>query len=188
MRRFAIALTFLASAVAAQPTPVGPGSEISYQGSALLHDWVGTSTAVAGALDLDLDRPERSTVRLTVPVASFDSGNGARDRKMREATEADRFPTVTFVSTSVVPERWDGAPGRRSGRWTVRGGLTFHGVTRPVVARVDVVERGGAVTASPAFDVDMTDFGVERPGLGPAKVADRLRFRGTITTVRPGGA
>lgn len=187
MRALAIALALSAAAAVAQPTPVGPGSELSYRGSALLHDWVGTSTAVTGTLDLDLDRPERSTVRLTVPVASFDSGNGARDRKMLEATAADRFPTVTFVSTSVAPERWGGAPGRRAGRWTVRGGLTFRGVTRPVVARVDVVERGRAVTASPAFDIDMTDFGVERPGIGPAKVADRLRFSGTVTTVRAEG-
>lgn len=186
--RALVAVLLLASAAAAQPGPVGPGSELSYRGSALLHDWVGTSDDIAGTLDLDLDRPERSTVRLTVPVASFDSGNGARDRKMFEATDAGRFPTVTFVSTAVVPERWDGAPGARAGRWTVRGGLTFHGVTRPVVARVDVVERGRLVVASPSFDIDMTDFGVERPGLGPAKVADRLRFSGTIRTVRAEGS
>lgn len=181
MRAVLLALSLLVSAAA--PSPVASGSQLSYSGSAPLHNWTGTSKAVTGSLDLHLDAPAQSTVRLSAPVSSFDSGNGARDRKMLETTEAARFPTVAFVSTSVSPTQWTGAPGHRKGRWAVQGTVTFHGVSKPVNAVVDVVERGGVVTASPAFSIHMTDFGVERPSIGPLKVSDTLSFHGTIRTL-----
>ena len=178
----AFLVAVLAPSASAQETrPVEDGSTLQYTGRAPLHSWTGRSDEVSGTLALDLDDPARSSVTLSVPVASFDSGNGTRDRRMREATEAERFPEVTFASRSVTPTTWRGAPGARSGRWIVRGDLSFHGVTRTVEATVDVREERGRFVAEPAFEIQMTEFDVPRPRLGPARTSDTLCFQGRIT-------
>jgi polyisoprenoid-binding protein YceI len=182
-----ILLGALGLPAAAQTVAVLPAqSSLSYTGSALLHSWTGTSRQVSGTLGLSLGTPAATTIRLSVPVASFDSGNRTRDRTMREVTEAARFPTVTFVSRQVRADAWSGAPGARRGRWTVTGDLTFHGVTRPVTSVVTVREAGGRFVASGRFDVSLTAHGVERPAIGPSRVGDTLRLAFTITTPLPG--
>src|SRR6056297_3497691 len=79
-------------------------SVIDYTGSAVAHDWTGTSRTVTGRLQLDLATPDSSRVDLQAPVASFDSGNNRRDRKMRAVTEASAYPLVRFQSTEIRPE------------------------------------------------------------------------------------
>ncbi len=118
-----------------------------------------------------------------MPVASFDSGIGARDRKMRDVTEAVRFPDVTFVSRTARPESWAGAPGSRRGRWRIAGDLTFHGVTRPAEALVDVREDGTALVAEGGFEVSLTAHGVARPRLGPAAIGDVIRLAFSVVAL-----
>ena len=54
-------------------------------------------------LDYDADTPEESTVEVRIRVASVNTGNTERDDHLRTADwfEADRFPYMTFTSTSV---------------------------------------------------------------------------------------
>ena len=170
----------LAPNASAQTVHVSSGSTMTYTGSAPLHDWSGTSSEVSGTLVLDLDRPSRSTVRLSIPVASFDSGNGSRDEKMRDITRAGRFPTVTFASTSIEADAWRGSAADRSSRWLVRGTVQMNGHSHAVDARVDVRESGGRFTARPVFEIRMSDLGIERPRIGPLKTSDTLRFEGDV--------
>src|SRR6478736_6687890 len=72
----------------------------------------------------------KSTVNMTIDVASIDTGVSARDTDLKSSGMFDvaQFPTATFVSTNVA----------KTGKGlTVNGNLTLHGVTKPVVLEVE---------------------------------------------------
>lgn len=87
-----------------------------------------------GEIDLDPDRPETASVRLTIPVASVRSGDEKRDGHLRSADffDAEKHPTITFASTRVTR--------RGADRYTVAGDLTIRGTTKAV--DVDVTVHG----------------------------------------------
>ena len=165
----------VASGASAQNLRVnGSASSITYEGTSALHDWDGTSRSVSGIVRLNAQSPARTSFTISAPVASFDSGNGSRDRKMREATETERFPTVTFASQSIQVRSWDGAAGAKRGRWRVTGDLTLHGRTRRTSVDVEVRQQNGRFIATGGFPISLAAYGVERPGVGPVKIGDTI--------------
>ncbi len=72
----------------------------------------------------------KSTVNATIDVTGVDTGEAPRDNHLKSDSFFDvaKFPTATFVSTSVAK----GGSGL-----TVTGNLTLHGVTKPVTLDVD---------------------------------------------------
>jgi polyisoprenoid-binding protein YceI len=82
-------------------------------------------------LDLDLDQPERSSVRVSLDAASIDTGQQMRDDHLRSADflKSDEFPTIDFVSTRIVRTGDDAGD--------LHGDLTIRGVTRPIVLKAD---------------------------------------------------
>jgi polyisoprenoid-binding protein YceI len=151
-------------------------SVVHYTGTAPLHSWRGTSRSVQGEFVLRPSRPDSSRAVIRIPVASFDSGNSRRDRGMRDVTEADEYPFVTFRGTDFSPVTWGrGASGYRGG-WAVSGELTFHGRTHPLRDTVSVEVDGDTVRARAEFDVSLTRFDVERPGFMGFTVGDTIRI------------
>ena len=88
-------------------------------------DWFGEFANVAGSLHLDPRHAAASQVVVTIPVASIATTNAKLDGELRSADwlDAERYPTIRFVSTRVVKT------GARTAR--ISGNLTMHGVTRP---------------------------------------------------------
>ncbi len=151
-------------------------SIVHYTGTAPLHSWRGTSRSVQGEFVLRPSRPDSSRAVIRIPVASFDSGNSTRDSGMRDVTEADAYPFVTFRGTDFSPLTWGrGASGYRGG-WAVSGELTFHGRTHPLRDTVSVEVDGDTVRARAEFDVSLTQFDVERPGFMGFTVGDTIRI------------
>ncbi len=72
----------------------------------------------------------KSTVNVTIDVTTVDTGVAARDADLKSDHFFDvaKFPTATFVSTSV---------SKSGSGLTVSGNLTLHGVTKPVVLQID---------------------------------------------------
>ena len=83
---------------------------------------------------IDPDHPELSSVEATINTASIRTHNEQRDKDLRSSNflEADRYPTMSFRSTKVVPAGGD--------RYRLIGDLTIKGVTKPVT--LDVVKYG----------------------------------------------
>lgn len=84
----------------------------------------GRFTEVTGAV-LVADRPEDSSVEVTIASASVDTGDARRDEHLRsdDFLASATHPSITFRSTGV----------RRDGRgWQLDGELTIVGVTKPV--------------------------------------------------------
>lgn len=91
----------------------------------------GQFSAISGKLALDEADPANSRVEATIDAASLSTHDAQRDAHLKSADffDVEKFPTLTFKSTSV----------QRTGRdeLAVAGDLTIHGVTKPVVFTVE---------------------------------------------------
>ncbi|PZU08922.1 MAG: hypothetical protein DI606_14560 [Sphingobium sp.] len=86
----------------------------------------GTIAEPTGTLTLDKANPANSKVSVTFQIANLRTGVAKLDEHLLKPDffDAAKFPTATFVSTSVKPEGANGAE--------ITGNLTLHGVTKPV--------------------------------------------------------
>ena len=96
----------------------------------------GRFNTIEGALTLDAEAPEKSSVVVTIDAASIDTNNKERDDHLRgkDFFDVAQFPTLSYKSTSVK------LTGEKTA--TVTGDLTMHGVTRPVPLEVTLVKTG----------------------------------------------
>jgi polyisoprenoid-binding protein YceI len=111
--------------------------------------------------------PQTAEVRATVDTKSFDTGAPTNDARLaKDFLDTDKFPTATFVSTSIQPGE--------TGMGKMTGDLTLHGVTRPVT--FDVTWNGYASGIfgqrsgfSARATIKRSDFGIDHllnPPLG----------------------
>lgn len=84
----------------------------------------------AATLVFDQADVTRSKVNATIDISTVDTGEDARNTHLKTPDFFDlaKFPTATFVSTSVA---------KNGNGLTVNGNLTLHGVTQPVVLTVE---------------------------------------------------
>lgn len=91
----------------------------------------GQFTGVSGVLTLDPVNLANSHVEATIEASSINTREPQRDAHLKSADffDVEKFPTLTFKSTSV----------KRTGddELAVTGDLTIHGVTREVVFTVE---------------------------------------------------
>ena len=81
---------------------------------------------VAATGDIDPGNPENSSVQVSILADSIHTNHEVRDNDLRSENflEVEKFPLITFTSTSVEPAGPD--------RYTVTGDLTIKGVTHSV--------------------------------------------------------
>ena len=102
-----------------------------------VHQFLGTShgkfAKFDGKIDIDRERPEKSSVVAKIDVRSIDTGIVKRDNHLRSAEffNVAKFPEITFKSARVRQT------GQQSG--DIFGDLTMHGVTKPVTLHVKLV-------------------------------------------------
>jgi len=96
----------------------------------------GTMPVTGATLMIDLDRPARSTVDVTVSVTGARTGFflATETLKSAQVLDAARFPTITFRSTRVTPV----GQGAR-----IDGDMTIRGVTRPVSLNAEFFRQQG---------------------------------------------
>lgn len=140
---------------------------------ALAHDHVVAATSMSGSVVVDPTNLMSARVEVTVQTAGLENDAPAMRKRYHlplEVSEKDRaailanmrsesqldvekFPTMRFVSTSVVP-----GVGKAL---TLKGQLTIHGVTRDVSLPVDVTVTDHTVDGQGSTPIKMTDFGIE---------------------------
>lgn len=79
---------------------------------------------------MDRENPAKSSVDFTIQSTSIDTGNENRDKHLRSGDffDVEKFPTITFKSTSIAPKGKDS--------FEVTGDLTMRGVTKRVTLPV----------------------------------------------------
>ena len=90
-----------------------------------------------GTLEFDQADPAKSSVKVTIPLTSLNTGVPALDDDFRSEDFFDiaKFPTATFKSTKVEK-------GTVPGQLKVTGELSLHGVTKSVTLDVTVNKIG----------------------------------------------
>ena len=109
---------------------------IQFKVSHLGFSWIlGTFNDFEGEFKLDKDKPENSSVEVSIDVVSLDTNHEKRDKHLRSRDffEVEKFPKATFVSTAVE------TTGEKTGKIT--GDLTIKGITKPVT--LDTTYIGG---------------------------------------------
>jgi polyisoprenoid-binding protein YceI len=113
-----------------------------------------------GSITFDPDAPKSTAVSATVVASSINTNNAKRDKHLRSADffDVEKFPELTFTSTGVA--NWSGKGGE------LRGDLTIHGVTKPVVFKIKYLGEGkdpwGNVRAgfSGSLTINRKDYGL----------------------------
>jgi polyisoprenoid-binding protein YceI len=155
-------------------------------GRTLPSEAVGTSKAVSGDLILGANGSVVSDQsRITVDLSLLQSDEGRRDNFIKGNTlQTGSFPLATFV-----PRQAEGlpAPLPTSGKATFQllGDLTVHGVTKPVTWQVTAEFGASSVTGSATTNVNITDFGMTPPKVGPVlSIEDALTLELAFTAKR----
>ncbi len=121
----------------------------------------GDFGGVTGTVDFDGKNVATAKVKAVIDVNSITTRVAPRDEHLKTADffDAAKHPTMTFVSTSIVPAG--------KGKYKMTGNLTLRGVTKPVTLDLDqpagpvtdhmgTVKMGAAATGS----INRKDFGV----------------------------
>jgi len=109
------------------PTHTSVTWSLSHAG---LSQYTARFDKTSGTLNFDPDRPENSTVFITIDPASVSTGLPEFDKTLATDSkyfDAQTYPQITFVSTQIV----------KTGESTadITGDLTFRGVTKPVTLK-----------------------------------------------------
>ena len=102
-----------------------------------VHQFLGTThgnfAKFDGKIEIDRERPEKSSVVAKIDVRSIDTGIVKRDNHLRSAEffNVAKLPEITFKSARVRQT------GQQSG--DIFGDLTMHGVTKPITLHVKLV-------------------------------------------------
>lgn len=123
----------------------------------------GTIPELTGVVTIDEDRPENSSVQVELNAASITTRSDDRDTHLRSADflDVEKFPTITFRSTSVK-----GASMKEGTDFRVVGELNIHGVTKEVT--LDATFDGGGrdpwggdrVSFTAQTKIDRREFGL----------------------------
>ena len=156
------ALAGLAALSPAAAQPVRPAPLDSGQVTFLIHATiVGAIRGWARVAQASFTGDQLGAVRgsVVVRVADMQTGNGTRDRHLREAMRADSFPEIRFDLDAVEPD----SAGADAAAATLEGRLTICGITRPVRARASVALTSAGTVVAATFPLDMRDYGIRPP-------------------------
>ena len=115
----------------------------------------GKFNDVRATADIDEQTGSLSSVNAEISVASVDTDNAKRDGHLSsdDFFNAGRYPTITFESTSIVPEA--------NGNYRVDGILTIRDVSKPITLEGKMLGMmPGRVAFEAAGQINRHDFNV----------------------------
>jgi len=147
----------------------------------------GSFRGVSGVVHLDPADMKKSSVDASIDMSSVDTGIAARDNHLKSPDFFDvaKFPTLTFKSTSV---------SKSGSGYEVKGDLTLHGVTKPVVLNMEaptkeVADQKGKLHRgfSATTVINRKDFGLVWGGTltsGEAVLGDDVKITLDVDAVK----
>jgi polyisoprenoid-binding protein YceI len=148
----------------------------------------GDFDKVSGTVEFDDANPTVGKVSVTIDVASISTREPQRDAHLKspEFFDAEKFPTITFVSTGVVKSGEDS--------YEVVGDLTIHGVTKTIDLDVEeltpeikdpfgLLRRGASAKAT----ILRSDFGIHYNAIleaGGVAISDQVHITIDIEMTR----
>lgn len=115
----------------------GAHAFIQFRIKHLGYSWLsGRFNNFSGNFSYDENKPEASTVEVTIATGSIDSNHAERDKHLRgeDFLDVDKYPEAKFVSTA-FKDKGDGTA-------TLEGKFTLRGQTRPITIEVEYIGHG----------------------------------------------
>ncbi len=143
----------------------------------MVSDVKGEFAGYTGAITLDPQNLEASSVEVTIDATTISTRNEKRDGHLKSAdfVDVEKFPTITFKSKKIT---------KKGEQWVAVGDLTMHGVTKEIELPFTL---SGPVSAGPASiigvsaatELNRQDFGVswnKTLDSGGVVVSDKVRI------------
>jgi polyisoprenoid-binding protein YceI len=121
-------LVLVAAAAHAASLKIDPEhSTVGFRVRHLISTVNGRFNEFSGTIDYEAGNLSLSSVKVTIQAASVDTNVAARDKDLRSKRffDVEKHPTLEFESDSITDV--SGSKGK------IKGRLTIHGVTKPVV-------------------------------------------------------
>jgi polyisoprenoid-binding protein YceI len=147
------------------------------------HEHLVAARDFSGEAQITPDKITPASLQLTVKTDSLvetsDAFTEAQkqiiNKELREIVfEPEKYPEIVFKSTEVT-----GKPlGNGQYDLKIRGNLTLHGVTRPIVIPAKVTVTGNTLRAVGEFSIDRSDFKVKATSAfhGMVRVRNKVKF------------
>jgi polyisoprenoid-binding protein YceI len=166
----------------------------------LAHDHVIRASQLSGEIHLDAKNPERSMVRVEIPVRSLVADEPAVRRKYRVEKELDSEDRAEIQSTMLGEDQLDAAKyplirfeskevrAEGRGRFVITGELLVHGHSRTIQVPVEAHTAPGRIEARGSFAIKQTDFGIEpfSVALGGIRNKDEVKISFSIVATASG--
>jgi len=148
----------------------------------------GAFSNISGNVIWDATNPSQSKVDATIDASTIQTNEPNRDTHLKgtDFLEVEKYPTITFKST--------GMKSTGTNEVDLAGDLTIHGVTRPVVLKVDGPSAEGKdpwgntrIGASATTKIKRSDFGLTWNSAletGGFLVGDELKIELELSLVR----
>ncbi len=148
------------------------------------YDIVGSTQEVSGQFELDLDAGTIGANEFTVQIDTLSSDQSRRDNWVREQAPAfARFPTATFVATSIEGAPSDYSDGEEA-TFQLVGDLSVRDVTLPITFDVTATLDGDTISGVAVADSLLSDFGINPPSFANTlTVEDPFQIQMELTAV-----
>ncbi|MCE3295761.1 MAG: YceI family protein [Crocinitomicaceae bacterium] len=113
----------------------------------------GTFTGIDASIDFDEANPSKSSIKATIKVKSLKTDSAKRDGHLQTAEffDAEKYPTITFVSNEIV---------KSEKGFTAKGKLTMKGKTLDEQVWFSFDEKGSDAKLNGVMEVSPYEFGV----------------------------
>jgi len=145
-------------------------TSIAFTLSDVLHTVHGTFKLKRGAVKFDSATGSASG-EIVVDVASGNSGNGGRDKRMhKEILESARYPEAVFTPDHVSGE----LALRGESQIDLHGNFLIHGAPHELTLHFRAEVKNGEVAASTGFVIPYVQWGMKNPSNFLLKVSDKV--------------
>ena len=173
-RRLIVFLIFgLPLAAAENSIELDPGrTTITFTLSDVLHTVHGNFKLKHGSLKFDSSTGKASG-EIVVDVASGDSGNGGRDKRMhKEILESARYPEAVFTADRISGELT--SPGES--QLDVHGMFQIHGSSHEMTLHFRADVKSGEVATTTGFVIPYVQWGMKNPSNFLLRVSDKVEI------------
>ncbi len=143
-------------------------SQLNFVGAKVTDTHEGSFEKLSGELRLVAGDPTKSSVTVTIDVASLTIEPEKLESHLRSPDffDVEKFPEAKFASTSIAKEA--------DGSYKITGNLNLHGVTKSISFPGKIEVQEDTVVVKAKFGINRKDFGIVYPGMPDDLIKDEV--------------
>lgn len=170
-----------ATATATQPSAGGVSSKvikekssIRFVGAKVTRDHKGEFKNFDGSIEYVGGKPVNVSFTIDLSSMETDTPKLTQHLKTPDFFDVARYPTATFVSTSLTEGAASGVPGTTH---TLKGNLTMRGVTKEITIPVKTAVTPEGTRATSEFTINRHDWGISYRGMADDLIKDEVLIK-----------